>query len=90
MRTLHLELHGRVQGVGFRAFVARCAREHGVIGEVSNRADGGVDVIAQGDPGTLEAFAEVVRRGPAHARVERYDTRTEEGPARYRGFHISG
>jgi acylphosphatase len=90
MRSIQLVVHGRVQGVGFRAFVARRARALGVNGEVRNLPDGGVEAIAEGDDAALEAFALEVRRGPVHARVETCQSNAGEGPARYRGFTISG
>jgi len=41
-------VHGRVQGVGFRYFVERVARQLGLDGYVKNRADGTVEVYASG------------------------------------------
>ena len=90
MNHVHLVIHGRVQGVGFRAFVSHRAREHGVRGEVRNLPDGAVEVVAEGDPETLGAFVAQVREGPAHARIESVELREGEGAARYRGFSISG
>ncbi len=87
---MHIVLHGRVQGVGFRAFVASRAREHGVRGEVRNTPDGAVEIAAEGDEADLEAFLEDVSRGPTLARVLDVDVRRDEGAARYRGFGITG
>lgn len=67
---LRLELYGRVQGVGFRMFTVRTARELGIRGWVKNRPDGSVDIHAEGSPGALERFRERVRKGPSVARVE--------------------
>jgi acylphosphatase len=90
MNHVHLVIHGRVQGVGFRAFVSRRAREHGVRGEVRNRPDGAVEVVAEGEPSMLEAFVADVRQGPSHARVEHVDLREGHGAPRYHSFSISG
>jgi acylphosphatase len=90
MQFLHAVIRGRVQGVGYRAFVLRRAREHGVHGEVRNTPDGGVEVVAEGDSERLEMFLAEVREGPLHARVEHVDVREHEGDSRYRGFTISG
>lgn len=65
-----LVAEGRVQGVGFRASVREEARRLGLVGTVSNRADGAVEVLAQGNPEDVEAFEEFCRRGPGWARVE--------------------
>lgn len=68
-------IEGRVQGVGFRAFIRREARELGISGWARNAADGSVEVEAAGDPSSLDAFEERLRQGPPAARVERLDAR---------------
>jgi acylphosphatase len=70
MSIVHVEIGGRVQGVGFRWFVREAARRHGVHGWVRNREDGSVELAAEGDPSTLEQFLGEVQRGPRGARVE--------------------
>jgi acylphosphatase len=90
MRSVHVVLRGRVQGVGFRAFVQRRAREHGVRGEVRNTPDGAVELTAEGDDARLETFLGEVREGPLHARVEHVDVRELAGAGRFHGFSISG
>ena len=86
MNRVHLIVHGRVQGVGFRYFVTREARALGLAGTVRNRADGTVEVEAEGDPAALDQLAAAVRRGPSGARVERVEEGFSEGPPRHRGF----
>jgi acylphosphatase len=61
---------GRVQGVGFRAFVARAGRDAGVRGGVRNERDGSVTAVATGDDAALERFAAALAAGPRFARVE--------------------
>jgi acylphosphatase len=90
MHVWHVTLHGRVQGVGYRAFVARRARELGVRGEVRNTGDGAVEIVAESDEGTLEAFLAEVRLGPPAARVEHVEVMRSETAARYRGFTVTG
>lgn len=63
-------IRGRVQGVGFRAFVWRRASELGLCGWVRNRGDGSVEALADGDARTLEILEEALRRGPSWARVD--------------------
>ena len=73
-------VRGRVQQVGFRAFVLRHAERLGLDGTVANRPDGCVETVVEGSRG---AVAELVRRlheGPAFARVEQVDV-TEEDAA---------
>ena len=62
---------GMVQGVGFRWYVARHARGLGLAGYARNLADGRVEVVATGrDVATLARLEELLRAGPAHARVD--------------------
>jgi acylphosphatase len=73
---LHITVHGRVQGVGFRESMILEAIERGVIGWVRNRFEGTVEAVLRGSP---NACAEVLRwahRGPLAARVERVEVRT--------------
>ena len=87
MKRIHLIVHGRVQGVGFRYFVTCEARALSLAGTVRNRADGTVEVEAEGDPAALAQLAAVVRRGPTGARVAHVEEGFSEGPPRHRGFH---
>ena len=61
---------GRVQGVGFRAFVADAARAEGLAGWVRNLPDGRVEVHAEGDAEALGRFEWRLWQGPAMARVD--------------------
>jgi acylphosphatase len=80
MRFVRLTVHGRVHGVGFRAFVEHEAIQRGLEGWVRNRRDGSVETLIAGDTLVLDDMIEVCRRGPAVARVERMDIdETEAG-----------
>lgn len=61
---------GRVQGVGFRFFALDAARREGIHGFVTNRDDGTVEAVADGEAEAVERFERALRRGPSHARVE--------------------
>jgi acylphosphatase len=71
----HLSIRGRVQGVGYRAFVEREALKRGVEGWARNRRDGSVEAVLAGPPDTVEALIEACRRGPFNARVDAIDQR---------------
>ena len=60
---------GRVQGVGFRYFVQRRARQYGLHGYVRNLPEGGVEAFASGERALLEAFLQDVKQGPPASRV---------------------
>lgn len=62
-------LEGRVQGVGFRWWTRREARELGLRGTVRNARDGAVEVEVEGDPDALDRFESRLREGPPAARV---------------------
>ena len=70
MDSIHLEIRGRVQGVGFRWYVVEKARQLRLAGWVKNKSDGNVEVAAAGDAGALVKLEAAVTAGPAGARVE--------------------
>ena len=69
-KILRLKISGRVQGVGFRAFVADEAERRGLVGWVRNRADHSVEAVIAGDDGVVDEMVAICRRGPYGARVE--------------------
>jgi len=66
----HYLISGRVQGVGFRAFTARQARELDLKGWVRNLNDGRVEAVAMGPEEVLVEFEKRLRKGPASGRVD--------------------
>ncbi len=71
-------VHGRVQGVGFRYSVARAAQSRGVAGWVSNRPDGTVEAVFEGDPEAVDSLIRFCREGPRGAVADRVDVADEE------------
>jgi acylphosphatase len=69
MRSVRLRITGRVQGVGYRAWMMRQASAAGLRGWVRNRADGSVEALVIGDDDGVAAMIEVCREGPFGARV---------------------
>jgi acylphosphatase len=83
---VRLRIWGLVQGVGYRYFVRNRAMALGLRGYVKNRADGSVEVVAEGAMGTVTSFIEDVRVGPRYASVERVDLAWEEPLEGLEGF----
>jgi len=73
-------LSGRVQGVGFRAWIERTARSLDLSGWVRNRRDGSVEAVFAGPAEAVDDMISRCRRGPDHARVEVLDRREESVP----------
>ena len=69
----HAVVRGRVQGVGFRWFVREAAHRLSLAGWVRNLPDGSVEVAADGDEESIEAFRASLVKGPAGASVARID-----------------
>lgn len=72
-------VRGRVQGVGFRAFVEHEATRRGLGGWVRNRCDGTVEAMFAGSAAAVDAMLEACRKGPPGSRVEGIDA--QEGSA---------
>ena len=70
MATIHVEVAGRVQGVGFRWFVRQHARRLGLSGWARNTPAGTVEIVAQGDPEALTQLENAVGQGPSGAIVK--------------------
>jgi len=75
LERLHAIVHGRVQGVNFRAHTLRRATELGLRGYVQNRADATVEVVAEGDVVALRQLLSWLRAGPRIGHVTRVDAR---------------
>ena len=73
MIVRHAVFHGRVQGVGFRAFVEDTAERLALEGWVRNRRDGTVEALFAGPEQSVTAALEACRAGPRHGHVDRID-----------------
>ncbi|MEO6331243.1 MAG: acylphosphatase [Gemmatimonadaceae bacterium] len=70
MATTHIEVAGRVQGVGFRWFVRQQARRLGIDGWAVNTRTGTVEIVAKGEPAALKQLESAVGQGPSGAIVK--------------------
>lgn len=71
MRSVHVRIEGRVQGVGYRAWLEAVATDHDLSGWVRNRRDGTVEAVLHGPSGSVAQVLEQCRRGPLAAHVTR-------------------
>lgn len=81
LRIIHASIHGRVQGVGYRAWVQRQAAAHSLRGWVRNRTDGSVEAVFAGDPDSVAVIAEALLRGPHGSDVRGINIRAESEAA---------
>jgi len=76
-----------VQGVFFRDTARRLAQQHGVAGWISNRWDGAVEAVFEGDEEAVERLVDFCRKGPRGAQVQSVEV-TEEEPEGLNGFTV--
>jgi acylphosphatase len=89
MPAHRLRVHGRVQGVGFRAFVYHEAMLLEIDGWVRNRRDGTVEGLVWGEAVAIDTLLSRIEEGPRYGRVERVDVTIETGrDDRPDGFNI--
>ncbi|MGB0678534.1 MAG: acylphosphatase [Polyangiales bacterium] len=87
-KRIQLVVHGRVQGVYFRATAQREARQLGLVGWVKNRGDGSVEIVAEGEEDQVKDFLAWAQHGPSTARVDKVDTRWRSYTGEFSKFRI--
>ncbi len=85
---LYVLITGRVQGVGFRNFAQRNARQLGVKGYAKNLPNGKVEVVAEGDKTQLDALVVFLREGPRYARVDSLEIDERPFTGEYETFGV--
>ena len=88
MTATRLIVHGRVQGVGYRAWLADQARQRGIKGWVRNRLDGTVEALLHAGDWSLDEFITACRQGPPLARVTDIEIVEEQTPGTADEFAI--
>jgi acylphosphatase len=89
LASVQATVYGYVQGVFFRAFVHRQAKELGLVGYVKNLPGGeAVEVLAEGEKKRLERLISHLKVGPPSARVERIVANWSEYTGSYSEFRI--
>lgn len=88
LASIQAIVYGYVQGVFFRDFVSRRAKELGLTGYVRNLPGGTVEVNAEGERKQLEQLIGYLKVGPPTAKVEKVITNWSEYTGNYSGFGI--
>ncbi len=88
MFEVHCIVSGKVQGVGFRDFVAKKARALWCNGFVENKGPGAMVVVAQGEEGKLQRLIEHLHKGPFLARVRDVEIEWREPQTTFSDFSI--
>ncbi|HPJ94598.1 MAG TPA: acylphosphatase [Deltaproteobacteria bacterium] len=88
MKALHLTIHGRVQGVWFRATTREMAQKYRIMGWVRNTTDGSVEAHIQGEESAVDKMLSWCRQGPPGARVDDVDVRDVDLMDDYKAFNI--
>ena len=84
----HVYVHGRVQGVFFRATTRDKAIALGVKGWVKNCLDGSVEAVFEGEKDTVEKIVDWCKKGPEGAFVNHIDIRWEKYSGEFDEFSI--
>ncbi len=79
--TLLVRIAGRVQRVGYRAWLERTARDAGLSGWVRNRADGTVEALLSGEDADVRRVLELCHEGPPAAQVTKVDAHPAAAPS---------
>jgi acylphosphatase len=88
LARLHATVEGRVQGVGFRAFVQDRAGSLGLVGWVRNRWDGSVEVLAEGERGKLGTLLTALHSGPGSAWVSNVKASWQLASGEFQRFSV--
>ena len=83
----HIHISGRVQGVGFRAFIRREAAVLDIKGWAKNLADGRVEVVIEGNKDKISEMLEKLKEGPSFAKVKELEIEDEKAK-NFKDFEI--
>ena len=89
-RTVRANVHGKVQGVGFRIWVRSQATSLGLAGWVRNEADGSVTAEIAGIDENVSTMIERLWKGPPGASVSRVEVEDKTSGHALTGFGIDG
>lgn len=88
MKTLHIIVRGRVQGVCFRAYTQKQAIQYDITGFVRNQDNGDVEIVACSEAGKLESFISYCHEGPIMAKVDKLTVNEYTSTEKFTQFRI--
>lgn len=89
MIRVHLTIHGKVQGVFFRAHVVEKAQQlGGITGWVANQADGTVIIEAEAPENKINELIHWCHSGPSTSEVAKVDVEHYEYTGEFDDFDI--
>lgn len=88
LARLHAIVHGIVQGVNFRYYTRQQASLLGVTGWVANRADGAVELVAEGARSQLKDLLDWLQHGPPSAQVDHVQANWEPASGEFANFSV--
>lgn len=88
MAVKHILVSGKVQGVGFRKFVQKRAKQSSLRGWVRNLGDGRVEIMARGAEEDFAKFLDWIRRGPPGSIIEAFAESTSASEVSYDSFEV--
>ena len=86
--SVHIVIKGKVQGVSFRYFTLKQARELEITGWVQNKPNGNVEAFAHGDKTNLEIFIKKLQQGSSFSSVDNVILNWELAEKNYSDFSI--
>jgi acylphosphatase len=87
-QAAHILVRGLVQGVGYRYFAFRTARQLGLVGWVKNLPDGSVEIEAEGDNSAIDEYIRELKVGPRSSVVRGVDVDRIEVSGKYSDFDV--
>ncbi len=88
MKTVHVIVEGRVQGVFFRDYTQRKAKSLNLSGWVRNKSDGSIEVLLSGPPDSIDAMIDWFQEGSPQSRVTAVNVEEVILTEKLKGFEI--
>ena len=88
MKRVTVVVTGLVQGVSFRYYTRREAKQLGLTGWVRNEADGTVTVVAEGQSDSLRDLLRFLGKGPPAARVRNIEANWTPASGEFVSFEV--